>query len=156
MKKTLTILIILLGFSCNSFAQEKQNDATWNETIEFLKNQLNERVEYESGREYANSFKITSTTLTTYFKAVIPTKHSVTSTETIKLNNLLVVNVNDEKFIKEVIVIRTVNKSVLSNTGRLSYIAVLRINDEFERNRILKAFKHLTYLAQEKNGKSKF
>ncbi|PHR71880.1 MAG: hypothetical protein COA67_05680 [Lutibacter sp.] len=145
MKKTLTILIIALGFSFNSFTQTKQNDATWEETIEFLKENLH----------YATSYKPFKMTYEINSKELIKTSHftqSPKSFETFKLERLFLTKTSD-KYNSLGSLGYTLNLiNVNKNGGNIRMF----IKDYSMYNRINKAFMQLAFYAKLKREKSRF
>ncbi|PHR71879.1 MAG: hypothetical protein COA67_05675 [Lutibacter sp.] len=156
MKKTLTLLIIVLGFSFNTFAQ--LNDATWEETISFLKENMH-HLQLRGPNGPGGSFTENSEIDNYYLKTVRSWFEKDSSKDYIqyihmKLTDLRAASLNKDGNI------RLYGKTKLAYNHRPNFEPDndmhLKCRDSFMKDRILKAFKHLAYLAQEKKGGSKF
>lgn len=181
--KTLTLLVLMLGSIVTTQAQEKQNDATWEETIEFL-------------RDNISKFNI----IQTYKKSYKDTPSKIENKYTIE-RDLIIANSGDWLFkadlreLKAVLIAKRLGSSdkqpvyhfqleftknsvssryndgeepkgkhIIISLCEYIYITkedsscsdpLWKIDDEFVQ-RMLKAFKHLAYLANEKRKESKF
>lgn len=164
--KTLQTLttFLLLFISLSTTGQEKQSDATWKETVDFL----NKYKNHITSGEYSDC--ITKRVIEWPVKNISISQSNLT----IKFGS----KYNSTEFIKFVV---TLNKIDNFSSGRLrttgDYIEVyserkcdwnldgyvslksttiktnnlnFRITDNEMRSRIYKAFQHLTYLAEEK------
>ncbi|WP_336129218.1 hypothetical protein [Mesoflavibacter sp. CH_XMU1422-2] len=168
MKHYISILIFVLVCSFSN-AQEKQNDATWQETVNFLNKY---KSYFKLGFTYNNNLKkwdeyqiehISITQQSLYFKATKynykkqKSKHIEVSIPFAKLQDIY------SGFRQE---ISTVGNNISfkyrmydykgekidTRFSKDRYVKTIsfRIQDDEMRKRIIKAFKHLIYLAEQK------
>lgn len=151
---------LLLFMSITATAQEKQNDATWEETINFISKNLNYINEgevydcnYKSRRMwYVTDISISQSKLIIELRVFKEDKHFQRFTVSLE-------KINEFKYGT----IYTVGKNIdveyflLCDTGEIraknpnSGDSVnIKIDDNEMRSRIYKAFQHLAYLAKEK------
>lgn len=159
--KFLIVLTLLLTGTVATQAQEKQNDATWEETIEFLKNNtnvLNWTEPYSRDRKHKHSVNITNEKLIFKTIRVFSDGSGGKITKTLMLKDLIKAGYSGAKsrYIR-----LTANGDLITvsdyqsyNSGTLALPLPKNIDDM--AGRILKAFKHLAYLANEKRKESKF
>jgi hypothetical protein len=167
--KKISLIILFVVFSViKIYSQEKQNDATWNETINFLEDNL--RL-IKGKIIFSNIFKTETIETTLSFD-----KSSITVKNISRSDNL---STKDNRSLN----LLDLSSAKLTKGDGYSYIMLLPringlvkceeeygfsacnfieigINSEELKQRTLKAFKHLAYLSNEryaeKKAKSKF
>lgn len=199
LKQTFLILTILFGMINLSKAQEKQNDATWEETIEFIKEnienfnsslevrskQITTESKFNSNIEDNKLVQVSIQSVITYPNNARESKKYSTEIRKVKLKDIVKAKFERSPGGFDLLSLYFIENSVnqeykMQSTGKevegkVSSITVVgcekayrysdgRIKCEGEfwnKNnesiqRILKAFKHLAYLASEKRKESKF
>jgi hypothetical protein len=170
LKTVITLLLISLSFT--TYAQEKQNDATWEECIEFINVNIYSILRYtymdKGNSPWGYNYSINNTKF-------IAKKNSAYKPEySLILSNLKVAEKGPKygtintKHVGEhcnnfgTITIRTTNDLKMGEeyTGTSNDVSdtqmILIIEDDEMRERMLKAFKQIAYLAAEKRKDSKF
>ena len=162
--KLLTFLTLMLGSITQ--AQEKQNDATWEETVDFIKNNM--EVFKKNGNRYSREAVISDKEI--IYKEIYAEDKF---TYILKLEDFNKLTAGKLKFEggsesnNPVFYLQTEGDLVRwewdSSTGEndLGYQNFLSIKiylgiDNPKFKRLVKAFKHLAYLANEKRKESKF
>lgn len=174
MKKTILTLALFITSLTLTFAQEKQNDATWEETIEFLKNNIDrfshsEDQTLSTGKHLISNYEYSIEG--NFLKNTTPNWCNV-KTDLIQLKNVTLTSNGIKLFLNKNAVVTTFidsrNKQYYTDY-RISWCKTLvrenneltckesywNDSDEFIQ-RMYKAFKHLAYLANEKRKQSKF
>lgn len=165
MKKAICIFIVLI--SSFSYSQTKQNDATWEETIAFIKKYSRHLEGPQSEGERIENFNIDSKTIR--FKWINRHNHSwykgietvVVSAPLLKLmkvskgeSGLYIIYIwltgNYVSRNGESVDLRKNKRSKISFKTSVFKFA---IKDVEMRDRMFKAFKHLTYLAKQERLK---
>ncbi len=166
MKKILILFIIITSVSIN--AQEKQNDATWEETIGFIKkykNNFSPDSEYDIYTNY--KFDIYSDRIVEYYEFNNEYRKELSKhKKIIYLSKLMKV---EDKFKKDLdILLYTTGKDILKTSEKYYYhpqkkqwiyietekssssFRLLYVPNREMYPRLLKAFKQLAYLATKK------
>jgi|TARA_B100000497_G_C7275027_1_gene191677 hypothetical protein len=155
MNKLIVQLIITLIFNVSIFGQERQSDATWDETISFIE----DHIEFMQDSSTIISFEtkmsndhLTLSVLTRFLK-----DGKEYDERSINLNDLTSANefiVTPTGYIRLTARWRGVSKkfkNTIEHTNKLEIV----INDDVMRKRFLKAFVHLAYLSNEKQSNRK-
>lgn len=186
MRRITTTFAILLFISLSQFslAQEKQNDATWEETIDFLQKNVavfltKEEIVVNGGknRYYVNTEEIKfENGFMKVFKHMYAKNafdlHPHASVDLSKLNNVEFKVINDANVLILNFEPNSVLSSVLEVPNETKRTSVFHFSNCIIRGdvcveyawfkndeiivRLEKAFKHLAYLANEERKKSKF
>lgn len=170
MKKLIPLLLIAF-FNCNLASQTKQNDATWEETIAFIK-KYSYHFDYPKNLYLAEdrieNFNIDSNTIG--FKRIqrdnTPySKWLSTSLWSVPLKKLDAAKVSQEInglylfFTGDYCTVKKEEVNFKKNTKELRSYKTnglgLVIKDVEMRQRMIKAFKHLAYLAKQKRLKNR-
>jgi len=151
MKQTILTLILCITTLTVTFAQEKQNDATWEETVEFI---LKYSKSLKSGKFKPplnlKNFNVSNNKLS--FKTDI--KNEDDWDNTIDLSKLSDAKISEHH--EDVIILSCTGPYVMWNPNDSDYEIKYRSYYSFEigdnelRQRLLNAFKHLAKLATEK------
>lgn len=167
--KNLLFLTTLTLLSTGIYSQEKQNDATWEETISFIK----ENLSIYNFVTHSNPYGEINNTMTIDNKGllILTRKYRDGSSGIFKANlkNLIEIRRLLTPFSIDLVF---EDYSVEINDGRDNYIRlpIYRKRDHYDKNknelhisekaplfnRMLKAWTHLAYLANEKRKNSKF
>ena len=149
--KILIILTLLLGSTISIQAQEKQNDATWEETIEFLKGNI--QYMESTNKSRISNIKLDNKTLE--YRINFGSDYSYFHIVQINLNKLNSVSLTSKNNIELNLIGDFVIKSGQDNEKHRQNNDWVKF-DKSIRDKMLKAFKHLAYLANEKRKESKF
>lgn len=154
----------MLGSILTTQAQQRQNDATWQETVDFI----------EKNMKYLENSKLYETIdviLTDYFIIIQYEQHNLNKDLYCEGIYKIPVNMLDQIYVFESIVhFKTTEKNIqlkykncrgypwIDNNGKKEFkkVAYLKFATKDLATRIGKAFKHYVYLANEKRKKSKF
>ena len=155
MNKLIVQLIVTLIFNVSIFGQERQSDATWDETISFIE----DHIEFMQDSSTIISFetKMSNDHLTLSVLTRFLNDGEEYDERSINLNDLTSANefiVTPTGYIKLTARWRGVSqkfKNTIKKTNKLEIV----INDDVMRKRFLKAFVHLAYLSNEKQRKKK-
>ena len=155
MKKLILQLIITLIFNVSIFGQERQGDATWDETISFIE----DHIEFMQDSSTIISFetKMSNDHLTLMVLTRFLEDGKEYDERSINLNDLTSAHqfiVSPTSYIRLTARWRGVEKK-FKNTIDYTNTLELVINDDIMRKRFLKAFVHLAYLSNEKQSNSK-
>lgn len=179
-KNLLFVFLLLFMQGQKLYSQDKQNDATWEETIDFLKeyvSYLNYKSKKISGRIYKShityhqKIKVDSKEIIVerYFTNTKSNYCSKDDIETVRMNlkdligtsrqgSLILKSNGNLVSLTSIDCYNDNGKTGFSeNVDLVDYFWIsLNTNDKNTINRIEKAFVHLAYLAKEKRQKSKF
>jgi hypothetical protein len=168
MKKNSLIILFVVFSVIKIYSQEKQNDATWNETINFLEDNL--RL-IKGKIIFSNIFKTeTIETTLSFDKSSITVKNisrsdnfSTKDNRSINLLDLYSVQLvkgSDYSYLRLLPRTEGLVKCEEDDGFSACNFIELAINSQELKQRALKAFKHLAYLSNkrfnEKKSKSKF
>ncbi|WP_074940612.1 hypothetical protein [Algibacter lectus] len=178
MKKLNLIVFTLLIFSANNVhSQEKQNDATWEETINFISENLKYTVieslqqkfnQQSFDNEYATianktKHSIKDNFLNTKFSSTYNKDKSVSyvyfETPLNKLKKVTLEKAINDEFTTFNIGLKLTGKFAKRTSDdeeKFFDSILLSFDDHTLANRMTKAFQHLAYLASEKRKQSKF
>jgi hypothetical protein len=180
MKKTLLIITLFIGFG-NVNAQDASNDATWGETIGFLKSNISKfdmtLIRFGTSDGYKGvtkeSYEIKESVLE---RLTVSLSNTSINNETWKADLKELVSVGELSEKTQSLLLNFTKNSVLIDdfeyTQRQDLFSIVlcskknvvtnacdryewKKEDEFVQ-RMVKAFQHLAYLAKEKRKKSKF
>lgn len=169
--KIIFLFTFLLGFINSTFSQEKQNDATWEETLNFIR----ENIEYSNcnlkwkpnpdTEYYPCTFEITETHMTENSE-MYNSKHngSIKMTKKVRFDEITGVELNNDDFYN--LVVKSNNGTIMNVTTEMngktdrqkktSSVFTIQFSSRTTAERFLKAFKHLAYLVRNKEKSSKF
>lgn len=150
MKKALLLLLTVLTFSV-TIAQEKQNDATWEETVKFLE----ENIRYLNGDTEYHSQELVIENLDKLIVSGKAFDNGNEWTYTLILKDIKKVFLSTIN--KNQIRLNAYGKVIKQNDGKLfPAIGIYYRNKEDMANRIIKAFKQIAYYNHQRQKESKF
>ena len=172
MKTKLLAILLSTGIGLTN-AQEKQNDATWNETIEFLTDNLQYTAPVKGNFEtfveckiVNNDFLVQKKIQSTYYGEVNSCEFnynlSFDKIDIIEVNSYANTDITPILFKLKGDLVKNIKSCKGSTWGRrngeIEFTNNLSISfpNKDLANRMAQAFRHLVYLANEKRKQSKF
>ncbi|MEO1051541.1 MAG: hypothetical protein AAFX87_13000 [Bacteroidota bacterium] len=153
------LIVLVMGFTTTSNAQDASNNATWEETIDFLEEFLPNFNNTIDAHTYI--FNFDGTTLDKKRKYQFNDGKKCTDNWKGDINYIKSVSVNSNfiriQFTGNLVSMQTQCENVDAGIATYQDIFLVNLLEKKDLNqRLLKALKHLAYLAKEKRKKSKF
>ena len=174
MKKTILTLILFITTLSVTFAQETQSDATWEETTQFIKKNIDKFSHsvdqtLSTGEHLISNYEFS---IEGNFLNSLTPNWCIVKIDLLQLKNVTLNSDGIKLFLDKNSVVSTFikkgNKQYYSEYKIMWCKTLIRENEEFKCKesywnesdefvqRMYKAFKHLAYLANEKRKQSKF